>query len=133
MNKPVAITFAFIFSLTVLLSGAFGYTDCAAKCAREMEKANHHASMGSLGLAVPNCCSGAMKNTCQMAQTIEIRIPECSMTSHQTVSADPISIGFLPGDTETDIFRHTQSNRRFITGEISSKLPIYLKTLSILC
>ena len=133
MKKPIAITLVFIFSLTVLLSGAFGYSDCAAKCAREMAKTNQHASMGSVGLAAPNCCSGAMKNTCEMAQTIEIKIPECSMTSHQTVSADPISIGFLSGDTETDIFRPTQSNRRFITGEINSKLPIYLKTLSILC
>ncbi|MGD9080277.1 MAG: hypothetical protein PVG96_13100 [Desulfobacterales bacterium] len=132
MKKPVAITLAFIFSVTVLLSGAFGYSDCAAKCAREMAKANHHASMGSASLAGTNCCSGAMKNTCEMAQMLEIKIPECSVTSHQTVSADPISIGFLLGDTDTDIFQPTRSSRRFIAGEINSKLPIYLKTLSIL-
>jgi hypothetical protein len=74
-----------------------------------------------------------MKNTCEMAQTFQLKIPECSMTSHQTVSFDPVSIGFLSGDTETDIFQPTQSNQRFIVGEINSKLPIYLKTLSILC
>ena len=133
MKKPVAITLAFIFSVTVLLSGAFGYSDCAAICAREMAKANHHAAMGSASLAAPNCCSGAMKNTCEMAQMLEIKIPECSVTSHRTVSADPFSIGFLASDTDTDISQPTQSIRRLIVGEINSKLPIYLKTLSILC
>jgi hypothetical protein len=133
MKKPVAIIIAFLFSVTVLLSGAFGYSDCAAECAREMAKAHQHASMVSASLAAPNCCSGTMKNTCEMAQTPEIKIPECSMTSHQTGSPDPITIGFLPSDAETDIFQPTQSNRRFIVGEINSKLPIYLRTLSILC
>jgi len=133
MKKPVAITLAFLFSVTVLLSGAFGYSDCAAKCGREMAKAHQHAAMESARLTAPNCCAGVKKNTCEMARTVEIKIPECSMTSHQTVAPDPISIGFLPSDTETDIFRPTRSNRRFIAGEINSKLPIYLKTLSILC
>ena len=133
MKKTVAITLAIIFSVTVLLSGAFGDSDCAAKCARQMAKSHQQASMGSASLAAPNCCSGAMKNTCEMAQTLEIKISECSMTSHRTVSSDPIGIGFLPSDTETDFFRPTQFNRRFIAGKINSKLPIYLKTLSILC
>ena len=133
MKKPVAITLAVLFSVTVLLSGAFGYSDCAAICAREMAKANHHAAMGSASLAAPNCCSGAMKNTCEMAQMLEIKIPECSVTSHQTVFPDSISVGFFPSNTDTDIFQPTQSNRRFIAGETNSKLPIYLKTLSILC
>lgn len=133
MKKTVAITIAFLFSFTVLLSGAFGYSDCAAKCAYEMAKAHPHASMGSATLAAPNCCSGAVKSSCEMAGTVEIKIPECSMTSHQTVSPDPISFGFLPNDTETDISRPTPFHRRFITGEINSKLPTYLKTLSILC
>lgn len=133
MKKPVAITLAFLFSVTVLLSGAFGYSDCAAICAREMAKAHEHASIKSASLAAPNCCSGAMKNTCEMAQMIEIKIPECSVTSHQTVSPDPISTGLLTSDTDTGIFQPTQSNRRFIVGEINSKLPTYLKTLSILC
>jgi hypothetical protein len=133
MKKTVAITLAFIFSITVLLSGAFGYSDCAAKCAYERAKLHPHTAMGSATLAAPNCCSGAMKSTCEMAGTVEIKIPECSMTSHQTVAPDSISIGFLPSDTETDFFRPTQFNRRFIAGKINSKLPIYLKTLSILC
>ena len=133
MKKPVAITLAFLFSVTVLLSGAFGYSDCVEKCAYEMAKTHQHASMGSASLTAPNCCSGVMKNTCEMARTVEIKIPECSMTGHQTVTPDPVSIGFLPGDTATDIFRTTRTHQRFIAGEISSKLPIYLKTLSILC
>ena len=132
MKKPVAITLTFIFSVTVLLSGAFGSSDCAALCAREMAKANHHTSMPSASLVATNCCSGAMKNSCEMAQMLEIKIPACSVPCHRTVSADPFSIGFLPSDTDSDIFQPTQSNRRFIAGEINSKLPIYLKTLSIL-
>ena len=132
MKKPVAITLTFIFSVTVLLSGAFGSSDCAALCAREMAKANHHTSMPSASLVATNCCSGAMKNSCEMAQMLEIKIPECSMTGHHTVSVNPISIGFLTDDTNNNIFRSTQSSRRFIAGEINSKLPIYLKTLSIL-
>ena len=133
MKKTVAITIAFLFSVTVLLSGVFGFTDCAAECAYEMAQAHPHTSMGSATLAAPNCCSGASKGNCEMAGTVEIKISECSMTSHQTVAPDPISIGFLPSDTETDFFRPTQFNRRFIAGKINSKLPIYLKTLSILC
>jgi hypothetical protein len=132
MQKLVAITLAFLFSVTVLLSGAFGYSDCAAICAREMANANQHTSMGPASLAAPNCCSGAMKNTCEMAQTPEVKIPECSMASHQTVAPDPISIGLISSDTNLYNLRSTQSNRRFFVGEINSKLPIYLKTLSIL-
>ena len=133
MKKTVAITIAFLFSVTVLLSGAFGFADCAAECAYEMAKTHPHASMGSATLAAPNCCSGAVKGNCKMAGTVKIKIPECSMSSHQTVAPNSISIGFLPSDTETDIFRPPWSSRRFIAGEINSKLPIYLKTLSILC
>jgi hypothetical protein len=133
MKKTVAITIAFLFSLTVLSSGAFGFADCAAECAYEMAKAHPHAAMGSATLAAPNCCSGVSKGNCDMAGTVEIQIPECSMTNHQTVAPDPISIGFLTSDIETDFFRPSQFNRRFIAGKINSKLPIYLKTLSILC
>jgi hypothetical protein len=132
MKKPVAITLAFIFGFTVLLSGAFGSSDCATQCAREMAKANHHALMPSASLVATNCCSVVMKNSCEMAQVLEIKIPECSMTGHHTVSANLISIGFLTDGTNNNIFRSTQSYRRFIAGEINSKLPIYLKTLSIL-
>jgi hypothetical protein len=133
MKKTVAITIACLFSVSVLLSGTFGFTDCAAECAYEMAKAHPHASMGSATLAAVNCCSGATKSNCEMAETVEIKIPECCMTSHRTVAPDPISIGFLPSDTATDFFRPTQFNRRFIAGKINSKLPLYLKTLSILC
>jgi hypothetical protein len=132
MKKTVAITIAFLFSVTVLLSGAIGFADCVAECAYEMAKAHPHASMGSATLAAPNCCSGASKGNCNMAGTVEVKIPECSMTSHQTVAPDPISIGFLTSDIETDFFRTAQFSRRFIAGKINSKLPIYLKTLSIL-
>jgi hypothetical protein len=55
------------------------------------------------------------------------------MASHQTATPNPISMGFISGDAELDSLRATQSNRRFFAGEINSKLPIYLKTLSILC
>ena len=54
MKKSIAITLIFLFSATVLLSSASGYSDCAAKCALEMAKAKQHASMGSMGLAGPN-------------------------------------------------------------------------------
>ena len=133
MKKSIAITIAFLFSVTVLLSGALGYSDCAAKCAFEMAKVLQHTAMGSASLAAPNCCSGTMKNSCEMATTVEIKIPECSMTSHQTVVSDPIGMGFISSDIATDNFRATQSNRRFIAGKINKAPPIYLQTLSILC
>ena len=133
MKKTVAITIAFLFSVTVLLSGAIGFADCVAECAYEMAKAHPHASMGPATLTATNCCSGASKGNCEMAGTVEIKIPECSMTNHQKVTPDPISIGFLFSDTATYFFRPTQFNRQFIAGKINSKLPIYLKTLSILC
>lgn len=133
MKKSIAITIAFLFSGTVLLSGAFGYSDCAAKCAYEMAMAHQHTAMGSASLAAPNCCSGTMKNSCEMATTVEIKIPECCMTSHQTVAPDPIGMGFISSDIATDNFRATQSNRRFIAGKINKAPPIYLQTLSILC
>jgi hypothetical protein len=132
MKKSIAITLIFLFSVTVLLSGAFGYSDCAAKCAYEMAKAHQHASMGSVGLAAPNCCSGTMKNTCEMAGTPEIKIPECSMTSHATGTPAPAGVGILSSNTETDIIRAAQSDPRFIAGQINKTPPIYLRTLSIL-
>jgi hypothetical protein len=132
MKKFIAITLIFLLSVTVLLSGAFGYSDCAAKCAYEMAKTHQHAAMGSVGLAAPNCCSGTMKNTCEMAGTPEIKIPECSMTSHATGTPDPAGVGILSGNTETDIIRAAQSDPRFIAGQINKTPPIYLRTLSIL-
>jgi hypothetical protein len=133
MKKSFAITLIFLLSVTVLLSGAFGYSDCAAKCAYEMAKAHQHASMGSVGLSAPNCCSGIMKHTCEMAGTPELKIPECSMTSHPTVAPDPAGVGFLSSNIETDFLRATQSDRQFNAGQINKTPPIYLQTLSILC
>jgi hypothetical protein len=133
MIKPTAIALVFLFSLTALLSGASGDTDCAAKCAYEMAKAHQHASMGSTRLAATNCCSKAVKNTCEMDRTAEIKIPECSMASHVPVFPKPIGVGFLPGDAEADRFQPSQFNLGFGAAETKSKRPIYLETLSILC
>ena len=133
MKKSIAITLIFLFSAFVLISSAFGYSDCAAKCAYEMTKAHQHASMGSAGLAAPNCCSGAMENTCEMSGAPEIKIPACSMPSHSTVSPDPNSVGFLAGNIETDLLRATQTDPPFNTGQTNKTPPIYLQTRSILC
>ena len=133
MKKSIAITLIFLFSVTLLLSSAFGYSDCAAKCAYEMTKAHQHASMGSAGFAAPNCCSGAMKNSCEMAGAPEIKIPECSMPSHPTSTPDATGVGFLSGNIETDIIHATQTGLQFNAGRINKTPPIYLQTLSILC
>lgn len=133
MKKPTVIILTFLFSATVLLSGAFGYSDCAAKCAYEMAKADQHASMGTAGLAAPNCCSGTMKNTCEMAGAPEIKIPECSMPSHPTSYPDSTGVGFLSGNIETDIPPATQTDLHFNAGQINKSPPIYLQTLSLLC
>ena len=133
MKKTVAITVIFLFNATVLLSGAFGYSDCANKCAYEMTKAHQHASMGSEGFAAPNCCSGAMKNTCEMAGAPEIKIPECSMPSHPTSTPGPTGIGFVSGNIATDILQAAQTDLRLNAGQINKSPPIYLQTLSILC
>ena len=133
MKKSIAIVLTFIFSATVLLSSASGFSDCATQCAHEMAKARQHASMDSMGLAAPNCCSGTMKNACEMAGTPEIKIPECSMPSHSTVTSNPTGIGLLSGNIETDITRLTQAGRQFNSGHISKTPPIYLQTLSLLC
>jgi hypothetical protein len=133
MKKSIAITLIFLFSVSVLLSGAFGYSDCATKCAYEMAKAHQHASMGSAGLAAPNCCAGTMKNTCEMAGAPEIKIPECSMSSHPTSSPDLTGVGFLSGNMATDSPRAAQTNLQFNAGQINKSPPIYLQTLSILC
>ena len=133
MRKPAAIALVFLFSVTMLVAGASGYPDCVAKCADERAKAQQHASMGSASLAAPNCCSGAVKNTCEMGRTVEIKIPECSMVCHTPLFPKPIGIGFLSSNAETDRFRPNQFNRRFSADEKKPKRPIYLETLSILC
>jgi hypothetical protein len=133
MKKPTAISLVFLFSVTVFLAAASGYTDCAAKCAHEMANAHQHASMESASLAAPNCCSSAMKNTCQTGRTVEIKIPECSTACHAPVSPKPISIGFLQNDSGTDRFRPTPFSLQISADEKKPKRPIYLETNSILC
>jgi len=133
MKKSVALAFAFLFSVSVLLTGAFGYSDCAAKCGHEMARASQHAAMESTGLAAPNCCAGAMKNSCEMAGAFEIKIPECSMTCRRTVAPDSIGIGFLSRDAESDRFQPHPSNRRSFIGKINLNIPLYLKKLALLC
>jgi hypothetical protein len=133
MKKSIAITLIFLFSATVLLSSASGYSDCAAKCALEMANAKQHVSMGSMGLAGPNCCSGTLKNTCDMAGTPQIKIPECSMPSHPTVTPNPTAVGILSVGVGIDISRVTQAGLQFSSAHIPKTLPIYLQTLSILC
>lgn len=133
MKKPAAISLVFLFGVTALLSGAFGYSDCAVECAHEMAKAHAHASMGSAKLTAPNCCSGAMKNTCEMGRMVEIKIPECSTACHAPVFPKPNSIGHLPNNFATDHFRPTPFNLQISADEKRPKRPVYLETLSILC
>jgi hypothetical protein len=133
MKKPVVLAFSFLFSVSVLLTGAFGYSDCAAKCGHEMAKASQHAARELPGLAAPNCCAGATKNTCEMAGAFEIKIPECSMTCRRTVAPDSIGIGLLSRDTESDLFQPNPSDRRSFTGKINFNIPLYLKKLALLC
>lgn len=133
MKKPVALAFVVLFSVSVLLTGAFGDSDCTAKCGHEMAKNSPHAAMESTGLAASNCCAGAMKNTCEMAGAFEIKIPECSMTCRRTVAPDSIGIGFLARDAESDRFQPNPSNRRSFIGKINPQIPLYLKKLALLC
>ncbi|MGD2036913.1 MAG: hypothetical protein PVH28_03455 [Desulfobacterales bacterium] len=133
MKKPAAISLVFLFSVTVLLSGAFGYSDCAAECAHEIAKVHAHASMGSATLTEPNCCSGAMKHTCEMGRMFEIKIPECSTAHPAPVFPKPNSIGYLPNNFATDHFRLTPFNPQISADEKRPKRPVYLETLSILC
>jgi hypothetical protein len=133
MKKPAAISLLFLFSVTALLSGAFGYSDCSAECAHEMAKAHAHASMGSATLAEPNCCSGSMKNTCEMGRMVEIKIPECSTAHPAPMFPKLNSIGHLPNNSATALFRTTPFNRQISADEKRPKRPVYLETLSILC
>ena len=133
MQKLFAISLAFLFSLTMLLSGASGYSDCAAECAHEMAKVHSHSAMGISTLTAPNCCSGDMKNTCGMGRTVVVKIPECSTMCHAPVSSKPISIGFLSNDSGMNRFRPTSFNLQIRADEKRPKRPVYLETLSILC
>ena len=133
MNKIVAITLTAVLTLTVLISGASGYSDCAAICMREMAKAHPHATMGSISLRLPDCCSGSMQSPCEMNTPPEVKIPECSIASHPTVSGQLTAIGMMSGVADSDLTRTMQVGQRSIVGAFYKDPPIYLQTLSLLC
>ncbi len=133
MKKFFAIPLILIFSVTALLSGAMGYSDCATKCAYEMAKAHQHASMGSMGLAAPNCCSGTLKNGCEMTGAPEVKIPECSMPSYPNSTLNLKGVGFISGTIQRDITGVSFAGLQFGTSQSNKTPPIYLQTLSILC
>jgi hypothetical protein len=133
MTKYVAITLVFLFSVTVLISGASGYSDCEVKCLREMAKARPHAEMGIVSLRLPNCCSGGMKNTCEMNSTPTVQIPVCATTSNPMPPPHMVVIGLVSSDAESDQIPAIQIDLRFKAGHVNKTPPIYLRTLSILC
>ena len=133
MKKFVAITLKDVLACTVLISGASGYYDCAAVCMREMAKVNPHAAMGSPSLRLPDCCSGKMQRPCEMNAAPEVKIPECSITSHPTVSVHLTAIGMLSGVADADHIRKLQFGLRHVPVEFYKDSPIYLLTLSLLC
>lgn len=133
MKKFIAITLTLLLGITVLISGASGYSDCAVKCMREMAKTHPHAAMGSVSLRLPDCCSGGMKSTCEMNSAPQVKIPECSIMSHPTVSVDLIGIGIVSSDADSDQIRSTPVGLRIIAGQLNKTPPIYLLTLSLLC
>ena len=133
MKKFFAIPLILIFSVTALLSGALGYSDCAMKCAYETAKAHQHTSMGSMGLVAPNCCSGTMKNGCEMTGAPQVKIPECSMPSYPNSIPNLKGVGFMSGNIQTDISGVTLAGLQLNTSQPNKTPPIYLQTLSILC
>ena len=133
MKKTVAITLTTVLTLTVLISGASGYSDCAVRCMREMAKANPHTAAGLSNLRLPDCCSGSMQNPCEMNTVPEVKIPECSIASHSTVVTHFKTIGMISGVADADISRILQVYLRTIVGEFYKDPPIYLQTLSFLC
>ena len=133
MKKIVAAILTFVLTLTVLISGASGYSDCAVKCMRAMAKAHPHATTGSTNLRVPDCCSGGMQSACEMNSAPQVKIPECSLTSQPTVSAHLIGTGMISTDTDSHHIRRMQVALRTVVGEFYKDPPIYLRTLSILC
>lgn len=133
MKRIVAITLTAVLTLTVLISGASGYSDCAVRCMREMAKTHPHAAMGSTVLHIPDCCSGSRQSPCEMNAAPEVKIPECSIASHPTVSTHLTAIGVISGVADTDPTRTSQVGLRTIVGEYYKDPPIYLQTLSLLC
>jgi hypothetical protein len=133
MNKRITIAFAFVLTLTVLISGASGFSDCAVKCMREMAEIHPHATMGSKHLRVPDCCSGGQQSPCEMNEAPQVKIPECSIASHPTVSVNLIAIGMISSNADSDHIRTMQVALRSIATVPYKDPPIYLRTLSILC
>ena len=132
-QKIFTLILVFLFSITVLLSGATGYSDCAVKCMRAKAMAQSHAEIGSVNMQMPTCCSAGLKNTCEMDSAPQVKIPECSIASHPTVSPEWTHVGFKTLNTDSDLFRTTQVDQRFVNGCLTKPPPIYLLTLSILC
>ena len=133
MKKNIAIALTCLLSITMLVSGASGYSDCAVECMREMAKTHPQATMGSTHLRVPDCCSGQAQSPCEMSSAPEVKIPECSIASHPRVSAHLVSIGIIASDAESDHIRTMQVGLRTIVEEYYKDPPIFLRTLSILC
>lgn len=133
MKKIVAITLTAVLSLTVLISGASGYSNCAVRCMREMAMAHPHAAMGTTSLRVPDCCSGSMQSPCEMNSAPEVKIPECSIASHPTASGHLTAFGVMSSVADADLIRTAQIGLRSIVGEFYKYPPIYLQTLSLLC
>ena len=133
MKKLVAIALTFVLSITLLISGASGFSDCAVECQRAIQKTHAHAAMASPNLLVPHCCSGDMQNTCEMNRPPLVDIPECSVTSNPTVSSNLSGVSSISGDTVADHNHAAQVDLRFMAAESNKTPPIYLRTLSILC
>ena len=133
MKKFIAITLTCILSITLLISGASGFSDCAVECQRAIQKTHAHAAMASANLRVPHCCSGDMQNTCEMNRPPLVEIPECSVMGNPTPSSNLIGFGSISGDTLADQKHSTQVDLRSMAGESNKTPPIYLRTLSILC
>ena len=133
MKKTVAITLTAVLTLTVIISGASGYADCAVRCMREMAKTHPHAAMDSKSLRLPDCCSGGMQSPCEMNAVPEVKIPECSITSHPTVSFHSTAIGIMSRTADADHYRNLQVGLSDVPGKFYKDPPIYLSTLSLLC
>ncbi|MDX1708383.1 MAG: hypothetical protein R3274_07270 [Desulfobacterales bacterium] len=130
--KLVAITLICVLTLTVLISGASGYSDCAVRCMREMAKAHPHATMGATHLRLPDCCSGGKQSPCEMDTAPQVKIPECSIVAQPSVFANLTGIGMTSSDADSDHFRTVQVASRMVAGEFYKDPPIYIRTLSFL-
>lgn len=132
IKRIVALAITAVLVFTVLISGASGYSDCAAICMREMAKAHPHTPTGSARLRVPDCCSGSMQSPCEMKTAPAVKIPECLISNHSSLSTHLTAIGMIAGVADADLTRSLKVNVRTIVGESYKDPPIYLQTLSLL-